>query len=976
MLNVLFLTHEPIIKRNEKLITFDTRKCMGIFTYLAINKGQLISREKLASLYWADFSEERSRKNLNDTLWRIKKTFQEQEISTLISVISDRTHISLMMSDEVYIDIDIFKDLIYQAQNEKDLQKKINLLKKAVKMHKGTLLYGFDVPWLEEIRVDYHNKLKEARISLINSYKTTGEYLDAITITKNALNDNPYDDSFAYELILLYYLSGDISQAINEFRKYSNKLNAELGIHPGPKIKNLLSAISNNSFVWNEDKYTLNNEFWAQYPEKVEELKTEEYNIEKQIPLIGRGEEINIFKKTFYNIIKNNVSSVLIFEGEAGIGKSHLLDYFIRFSNWHNLITISTECNNIDEPPSYLLIGKIIKQIINHSSSLKLNEELSPHILNILSTLVPDIKETIENSADNYNHIFYKQFEKNHLYQAVEQLFVTLTQKSPITLLIDDIHWADRESLEILLYLFEHMDYNHGLFIVMTKRPDLKDTEQIDMLTMYRNINLKFISLQPLSFDAVSQILDYLIFFEDFTFDGHKEILIQKLMLETGGNPLFLKETIRYWIEKNILTLNTKSKSWNFDPPLNYPNDISGELPEDFNIPENIFNVFKTRISILDEKQKQFVEYAAVAGYKFDVDILKYILDKSDEDLINMIDLLIRKGIFSETEQGNIIRFAHRKQREFIYISMSNLKKNILHKKIYQFLSSNQYYNQRVEDLAWHSYKAGLWNDAVRYNMMSGDLFLKSSNLFITEHYFDRAYKITINKEIDPEITISILEKRITIAILTGDTEKAHNLLTTLNKFAQEFNNKRAQSMTPALLAQIKTWKGEFKAAVRHLDIAIKLSKRNKEYDIMLKSLHMLSLVGQMSVNENLISKVSLELDHIINKVNSHNNNNNNNNNNEALHVLSTALFIKGQHLFLYGKIEEAVIHLKQAEEKNKTLDEKYKLAIITAHPGLCYIYQNKNDIGMEYLVHSYNEASKHNNIQAQCFSLTFFIII
>lgn len=148
---------------------------------------------------------------------------------------------------------------------------------------------------------------------------------------------------------------------------------------------------------------------------------------------------------------------------------------------------------------------------------------------------------------------------------------------------------------------------------------------------------------------------------KEFMFDGIKVELVKKLELETGGNPLFLKETIRYWLEMIILDFNKNSNTWSYNLPLNYPNNINEELWENFNIPEKISNVFKTLISILNNNQKEFVEYAAVLGYRFNIDILKNVLKRNEEEFIDIIDTLIKKGFFSETQEDNIVRFSHRK---------------------------------------------------------------------------------------------------------------------------------------------------------------------------------------------------------------------------------------------------------------------------------------------------------------------------
>src|SRR6185436_78388 len=235
-----------------------------------------------------------------------------------------------------------------------------------------------------------------------------------------------------------------------------------------------------------------------------------------------------------------------------------------------------------------------------------------------------------------------------------------LAAPQPLLLLIDDLQWCDRETLEWLHFL-SRFDPKARLLVVGTVR-----SEEIDaahpLQALLRQLRaasqLAEIALEPLDAAETAELAAQV---GDRVFDVDAAT---RLYRETEGNPLFVVETVR-------------AESGG-EPPRGVPEPgIPG-------LPPRALAVIAGRLAQLSDHTRETAAAAAVIGRAFDLEVLVRLV--GDEDAVaRALDELWRKRIVRE--QGpNAYDFTHDKLRDVAYSETSAPKRRLLHRRVAEFL--------------------------------------------------------------------------------------------------------------------------------------------------------------------------------------------------------------------------------------------------------------------------------------------------
>lgn len=223
VITVKFLGN-PIVKFNNKIITFPYKKAEALFYYVCIKKK--VSRDEATNMFWADSNEETARKNLRDAIYKIKTSINENIFFPSKSFIE--------FSDEFLIKADI--DNINESN--------------AVNVYEGDFLLNFSVKncyefenWMQEKRNHYsdiyinsiHNKINE--LVSISDYKSIEKYGNIL------IKNDPYNEKTYRHLMKIYALSEDYNKAIKLYYELSDILEKDLNVEPEIKTKKLFNEI-------------------------------------------------------------------------------------------------------------------------------------------------------------------------------------------------------------------------------------------------------------------------------------------------------------------------------------------------------------------------------------------------------------------------------------------------------------------------------------------------------------------------------------------------------------------------------------------------------------------------------------------------------------------------------------------------------------------------------------------------------------
>lgn len=287
------------------------------------------------------------------------------------------------------------------------------------------------------------------------------------------------------------------------------------------------------------------------------------------------------------------------------------------------------------------------------------------------------------------------------LAQIITSRLQTAAAKQPIVLLLDDIHWADPDSLDLLELVTRNLTKCAFVIIATYRSESIRRDHALYQLlpTLQRNRPGESIHLRPLTLEDTHRLV------EAYHGPSHFDFA-QYLWQRADGSPLFLVELLSDLISQNLL-----------------PQDQDGKwLPPDQSVPVPTLleQVIMLRVTNLGNQAEKFLTFAAVVGDSWRLSIVENLLDWPEDLLLDILErALASRIIVVDDESNERYRFTHGLVREVLYQNLLLRRRKQLHAKIAGFLE--QQISPKPAKLAYHYYKAEMWEMAYQYSLDAAD---------------------------------------------------------------------------------------------------------------------------------------------------------------------------------------------------------------------------------------------------------------
>jgi predicted ATPase len=462
------------------------------------------------------------------------------------------------------------------------------------------------------------------------------------------------------------------------------------------------------------------------------------YSKEKTDLFVGREKELLLLDGFFDPILENQGTFVLV-EGETGIGKTRLVERFLEKTKSKG-ITLIRGHGYHGEISSYRLYSEMLRY---YFSSIRYDTRYLAPILDnltiaLLEKIVPELKQYLpfDVSSITAPPLAPKE-EKQRFFDTLLLFFTKLSQRYPLIINIEDLHWLEPDTLELLRYLITNFRKS-PILVIATSRGAEAGSFLERWLTGLEDQRL--VRLLKLSGLDVAEVKDLAGGF--FNADLSRNFF-DWLLAYTAGNPLFIHETIRSGMEQNVFYYDPVESCW----------EVKEEYSEIIREPATMQSVIDRRLSGLDELARKVLAYAAVMGDKFDLETLKKLLVVPLLDLKQsvgnlIVGNLIRKVSDNDEEKGTY-RFTHHVVRLHIYQRLNVEFRQKAHKKIATLMEKDHVKRKtssKLEELAYH-YSRGKKDSAsikksINYLMLAGQKMLKQSSEGKAEQYFLQALEL------------------------------------------------------------------------------------------------------------------------------------------------------------------------------------------------------------------------------------------
>ena len=391
-------------------------------------------------------------------------------------------------------------------------------------------------------------------------------------------------------------------------------------------------------------------------------------------PIIGREQEIEQLKKAIQQVLHKKEQRLFI-RGEAGVGKTRLKLELIQHAKSSGITAYEGKCSSFEINTPYYLWTTLLKDILQLKADA-IESETRKRLHDMLQILSLEKQEPYLATllSLRYEEILLEedQGRKKRIFESLKELIRALANRKPLLFLLEDVHWIDRFSQDMLKYLFTEERLAPAMFVTLFRDEYTHSKELIEKggtlidLNRLTRPDAQKLMCARLNADEVPNNLAELIY------------------KRSEGNPFFIEELVKTLIDKNIVAVKKQKLEI---------------LKSDFEsiLPETVQGVIMARIDRLEEKLKDVLYSASVIGREFDKSLLKEILKKKEAVDPSLTELLSLELILEKEEAKELgYLFKHYLIQEVAYNTILQKKRRELHKLIAQAIE--KVYAEKLKD--------------------------------------------------------------------------------------------------------------------------------------------------------------------------------------------------------------------------------------------------------------------------------------
>ncbi|WP_231618937.1 BTAD domain-containing putative transcriptional regulator [Nonomuraea sp. SBT364] len=643
----------------------------AVLARLLVARGQVVPVDTLLYDLWDDDTAKGAQSGLQVYISRLRRVLEPGRPRggpnrLLVTVASGY---ALRVAPE-QVDALRFEQLVRAAGehlDEGDPQAARGRLEKALGLWRGTPYSDFaDQQWAEaEV-----NRLTELRLVARERHADTGLRLGMPAETVPDLEaltaEHPLREEGWRLLGLGLYRCGRQGDALAALRRARGILADELGIDPGPALRKLESDILAQAPglelapAPRPSRPVPVADTWPPRPA----TPIEPPPLEPE-PFVGRDAELSRLTTA---AARTGRFQVAIVTGVAGAGKTTLLRQLESRLTADGWMTSSGACPDSSATPPGWAWVEILRALVGATGAGEYAQLLAP----LLDDAAPDPDD------DEVSGGF-------RLHRAVGGYLAGVARRAPVLLTLEDLHWADDQTLALLRALPSLLATSRVLLVVTCRESELDD-RQADVLAALARLGPVRVGLSGLAPKAVAELVRATCVREI------DEDAVESIVERTGGNPFFVRETVRL--------LDAEGAA-----------DRASAAEVLSRVPSGVRDVLRRRISRLPAGAQQILLQAAVIGRDVDVDVLVDVA--GDEDaVVEAVEAALLAGLVTEPGPG-LLRFDHDLVRDTLYSDASRLRRTRLHAAVAAVIERRA--PSDVAALAHHYFLADAADKAVHY---------------------------------------------------------------------------------------------------------------------------------------------------------------------------------------------------------------------------------------------------------------------
>jgi len=660
----------PTLTKTGRPVRLHSAKTLALLAYLVLEADTVHSREKLAELLWGESPEPRARQSLRQALYSLRRVLGADAFAMSGGAVS------FVPGAGIWVDAVAFQSL---AAGDEDGDA-LDDMCRAADLYRGLLLEGLELSecptydeWLFFERDALEQQAMGTLQNLVDGLLEEGDHQDALVYAQRLVTLDPLHEGAHRRLMRIHGALRDRDSVRRQYRLCADVLERELGVAPAAETEALYRQL-----IAVQPTPRIDRDRRSPARPKEEALT---------LPFLGREQDLAVLGDQFDRALQGQGRLVLV-SGEAGVGKTRLVEEFlVRCAGRTDLPVrfLAGRCYAPESRAPYTMWADALQGLSEPGWQSQL-AGLAEVWQQQLARLVP----ALGRPADEVEGTTLAE-SRLRLLQGIVQAVSHLSRACVLCLWFDDLHWADEASLALLHYVSRHTT-DDALFIIGTYRPDtVTDNPDLDQL-LKDSRRVEVIELTSLTKETIHQMLLELNIpgLDDFA---------ERLYRHSGGNPLFLAET-----------LNTLSESGSLRRKPD--GSMDAQQVESWPVPRRIQDLIQARMASLDEEQRRALAAGAVLARPFGLLLLRRVSGLPELQALHVVEQALRQG-FLEELPGSVpqqsLAFHHPYYQRVIYDGLSTVQRHALHRRAARaLLQIHQARPQTVaEEVAYHFEQSG-----------------------------------------------------------------------------------------------------------------------------------------------------------------------------------------------------------------------------------------------------------------------------
>jgi DNA-binding NtrC family response regulator/tetratricopeptide (TPR) repeat protein len=517
--------------------------------------------------------------------------------------------------------------------------------------------------------------------------------------------------------------------------------------------------------------------------------------------------------------------------GDPGVGKSRLCHEFVRGTLGPPWVTMEGWGNAYDRDTPYQPIIDLLThyfRLDDWADRPTIRDRVTAQLCLLDPSFVPTLAAFLTLFDVPVDDPLWQALEapqrRRRTLDAVTRLLIRESQRQPLLLVIENLHWIDRETQALLDCLVDSLPTARVLLLV-TYRPEYQ--HGWGGKSYYSQLRL-----DPLPRESAYVFLDALLG-DDATLDPLKSHLHER----TQGNPFFLEESVRALAETQTLVGTPGAYRLAQSPPR-------------LQVPSSVQAVLAARIDRLPAAEKHILQAAAVIGREVPWALLRAIAEVPEEGLrlslthLQGAEFLYETSLFPDV----VYTFTHALTHEVAYGSLIHARRRALHARIVEAIEVlyPEHLVGQVDRLAYHAYRGEVWDKTLCYGHQAGEKAWSRGAYREAMTSFEQALEALDHLPEHPDAGLLGIELRRRIGSvlsLVGEHQRSLTLLGEAEARARQRDDRARLGQVLARVVSVRRIVGDFEGALAAGREALALAARLGDHAL---HVHLAYRLGQL----------------------------------------------------------------------------------------------------------------------------------